>query len=261
MPSNYAHYRFGAQALPELPPEVRRTVNRFRDLYDVGLHGPDLFFYYNPLVSTKTGALGSAYHRLSGGEFFGRCARRLRLEPSEAGSAYLYGVLGHYCLDSLCHPQVKLWHDTGRAGHVEIEVELDRYLLELDGKTPAHTQDLSAHLHLGPGGWETIAAFYPPAKPGQIRLALGNRIRVTRLLAAPDGPRRRIVEKGMGLAGPGNAQMLMLDQANPHCDWAPGELMPLYDQALANFPEMARELYSHLTRGTPLGALFTEPFG
>ena len=108
---------------------------------------------------------------------------------------------------------------------------------------------------------ETIAAFYPPAKPGQIRLALGNMIRVTRLLAAPDGPRRRIVEKGMGLAGPGNAQMLMLDQANPHCDWAPGELMPLYDQALANFPEMARELYSHLTRGTPLGALFTEPFG
>lgn len=48
MPANYAHYRFGVKAIPLLPAEMQRTVRRFRRLYDMGLHGPDLFFSISP---------------------------------------------------------------------------------------------------------------------------------------------------------------------------------------------------------------------
>lgn len=260
MPSNYAHYRFGAELLPQLPEDVQRTVKRFRGLYDVGLHGPDLFFYYSPLTKTKIGGLGHSYHLFTGAEFFQRSARRLRLDPSDAGIAYLYGVLGHYCLDSAAHPSVNGWNDAGRAGHVEIEVEFDRYLLELDGKSPAYTQDLSPHLHLGPGACDTIAEFYPPATGRHIRQALKNMIFVTKTLTVPDGARRTLVKKVMGLGGP-VTQIIMGKDPNPNCLWAPEEMMPLYRQAAENFPVMARELQAHMEKGTPLGPLFQRDFG
>ena len=104
MPANYAHYRFGKQLLSGMCPNDRRSIQRFRRLYDMGLHGPDIFFYYNPLIKTATGQLGGVFHAQSGQEFFARvCAQA----GSEAGRVYLLGLLGHYCLDSVCHPYVE----------------------------------------------------------------------------------------------------------------------------------------------------------
>ena len=76
MPANYAHYRFGKQLLSGMCPNDRRSIQRFRRLYDMGLHGPDIFFYYNPLIKTATGQLGGVFHAQSGQEFFARvCAQ------------------------------------------------------------------------------------------------------------------------------------------------------------------------------------------
>ena len=54
MTANYAHYRFGKQLLPQLPADVRQCIQRFRRMYDMGLHGPDIFFYHNPLMKSAT---------------------------------------------------------------------------------------------------------------------------------------------------------------------------------------------------------------
>ena len=70
MPASYAHYRFGKLLLPQLPADVRQTIQRFRRMYDLGLQGPDFFFYYNIFMKTSTGALGSTFHRQTGQEFF-----------------------------------------------------------------------------------------------------------------------------------------------------------------------------------------------
>ena len=104
MPANYAHYRFGIQALEQLSPDLKRPIQRFRRMYDVGLHGPDLFFYYNPLMQNSLAALARRTHALAGREFFTQACEILKKNPSEAGQAYLYGLLCHYCLDSALHP-------------------------------------------------------------------------------------------------------------------------------------------------------------
>ena len=44
MPSTYAHRRFGADVLVQLPRELREKITPYRPLYDMGLHGPDLMF-------------------------------------------------------------------------------------------------------------------------------------------------------------------------------------------------------------------------
>ena len=42
MPSTYAHRRFGADVLERLPAELQEKIAPYRELYDIGLHGPDL---------------------------------------------------------------------------------------------------------------------------------------------------------------------------------------------------------------------------
>lgn len=260
MPSNYAHYRFGVQLLAGMPDDVRRTVQRFRQMYDVGLHGPDMFFFYNILMDTPTGRLGNRFHHQTGAEFFSAVARRYRLEPSEAGLSYICGLLAHYALDSRCHPLVKQACAEGRPSHVQIETEFDRYLLVQDGKVPPQTQDYSGHMHLTPGECRTAARLLPGVKPIQIRRSLGRMALCTRLLAAPQGLICRMRDTAVALTGNQFSGSIMGPDPDPQCAHLDGALGKLYDQALAEYPKLLEQLRDHLNHKTPLGADFSPQF-
>ena len=51
MPTTYAHYRFGKEVTEALPRGLQNTIEYHRDLHDIGLHGPDILFYYKALKS------------------------------------------------------------------------------------------------------------------------------------------------------------------------------------------------------------------
>ena len=53
MPSTYAHYRFGQEVLKELPNDIKKIIIENKELYDIGLPGPDLLFYYLPLKNNE----------------------------------------------------------------------------------------------------------------------------------------------------------------------------------------------------------------
>lgn len=261
MPSGYAHYRFGTALLPAMPGDVRRTIQRFRNLFDMGLHGPDFFYYYSPLLKSNAGFLGIKFHEQTGREFFARVCRMLRMEKSEAGIAYLYGLLCHYCLDSVCHPFVIRQAALGQATHMEIETEFDRFLLETDGKIPPCAQDISRHISLTPGECETVARFYPPASPRNIRDGMKYMAFFVRFLAAGEGPKRKMLELSLGLAGRELKGMLMTVKPNPACEGLNPELLKLYEQAAAQFPEMLTQLQAHMTYSAPFEEEFALPFG
>lgn len=261
MPSVYAHYRFGNQLLATMPGDIRRTVQRFRQLFDMGLHGPDIFFYASPLVKTEAAFLGIKYHELTGEDLFTRVCRSLRLQPSEAANSYLYGLLCHYCLDSQCHPYVRQAAVTGEISHAALETELERYFLEADGKIPAIGQDLSRHISLTAGECETVARFYPPAEARDVKNAVRSMAFYTKLFATPEGPRRTLIEKGVGLAGKNFKEMLIPAQKPAKTDfWLPG-LVDCWEQALQVFPEMLNQLQAHMTYNAPLGKEFEDAFG
>ncbi|MBR3367326.1 MAG: hypothetical protein IKG66_05990, partial [Lachnospiraceae bacterium] len=70
MPDSYAHYRFGKQVLEQLPEQIRGVILSERELYDIGLHGPDILFFYRPLGRNFVRALGGEMHAASGKRFF-----------------------------------------------------------------------------------------------------------------------------------------------------------------------------------------------
>ena len=259
MPSTYAHYRFGTQLLPTMPADARRTIQRFRRLYDVGLHGPDIFFYHAPLIKTANTFLGIKYHEQTGQEFFHRVSRGIRFEKSEAAQAYLYGVLTHYCLDSVCRPVIREMAGE-KLSTLELETEFDRFLLEMDGKVPPHTQDMSPHLKLTPGEFDTVAKFYPPATGRHIQDCLQKMAFFVKLVATPDGPARKTMTRGVSLLGKELKGAVMTQSANPKCAHFDGELLEKYQEALARFPAMLTQIQALMTYNAPLEGEFENTF-
>ena len=258
MPSDYAHFRFGNLALPTLPKDVQRSVSRFRRLYDVGQHGPDPFFHYNILKRTSVGRLASAMHQETGEQFFTRACKRLRLHPSEAGTVFLYGFLGHFCLDSICHPYIHLHTDEGPIGHTELEREFDRYLMVLDGKPHPSTLDISEHMRLSRSEAATAAELMPPLTAAQVYRSTHNMAFHTHLLARVNP---RLLHAFLDRQKSEIRDQLVPETENTHCSFLDAECMELYNQALALYPGMLRQLKDHMHHNAPFGPEFRKIYG
>lgn len=258
MPATYAHYRFGQRSVPTLPEDVRKAVCHFRQLYEVGHHGPDLFFYYQPLMRTKIGRLGHSFHMLSGKVFFENAVRHLEADPSEGALAYLYGVLGHYVLDTQCHPLIHEVTDGGQPGHTELETEFDRFLLERDGKTPPCLQNLGSHICLTPGECAVAAGFYPPAGASAIARSVRHMRLINRALAVRN---RKQLERIFRLGGENAFRMVMPIEENTRCSRFNGQLLERFDRGLSRYPAMAEQLRERILYKKPLGEAFEANFG
>lgn len=257
MPSVYAHYRFGTAMLEAMPGDIRRTAKRFRRLFDVGLHGPDIFFYYNPLRRTALHDLGGRIHKQTGREFFSRVCRGLRLEPSQAAEAYLYGLLCHYVLDSACRHFVAEQAQNGEFSRIELETEFDRFLLEKDGKCPPETQDISPHICLEPRECTTVTRFYPGVTDRVVGASVRNMAIATKALAKGS----QWLQKGVDIAGGKYRGAVMTKGPNPRCSALDAPLWELYCKAEERFPDLLMQLSAHLTYNASLEADFLNPFG
>ena len=254
MPASYAHYRFGKLLLPELPGDVRQCVQRFRRMYDAGLHGPDIFFYHNPFLDTPAGKLAKQYHRQDGQTFFSQaCAAA----DSEAARAYLYGLLAHYCLDAVCHPFVDKMANSGAAGHIRLEAEFDRYLMAMDGIPEPHRHDMTKHLKLTRGECMTVAGFYPPATGAEVSQSVRFMGFALRFLAGGSREKR---EKLLRKLKPSVCDFFIPEQ--PVTDFArmDSELLARFNRACKQYPQLLAQLEACRKSGKPLGEEFAPNF-
>ena len=104
MPATYAHYRMGQEVLRQLSGSIREAIEQYPDLYNIGLHGPDLLFYYNAFGRNHINSIGVQLHKYPGSFFFkrtGELIQRKRMDPAYLSHAY--GFLCHFALDVSCH--------------------------------------------------------------------------------------------------------------------------------------------------------------
>ena len=249
MPATYALHRFGADALRRLPGQMQQPILRFRRLYNAGLHGADLFFFASPTVDLYRVCGG-----MTGADFFAGAAAYLKQNPSEGGTACLYGLLGWYCLYTQLSSLINEATTQGIASRVELEVELDRYLLGLDGKTPAHTHDMSPQLKMTRGECVTMAGFFPAVTVRNFYSAHRGMVRWTHRMSRP---KRTLTALRLKLARTEFALQMMPDHANHKCLHLDKPMLECYDRALEMYPDMARQLEVFFRNGTPLGEEFS----
>lgn len=143
MPGFTTHYIFGMKAYNDMPfTPLKHTIAKYRWLYQLGLQGPDMFFYNIPILRHRDYRnVGSYMHEHKVNGFFECCLRRIGTirsrQQQEEAISYLAGFMNHYIADSICHPYVY-----GRIGyqvdtptsmhhgmHAHLENELDAILL------------------------------------------------------------------------------------------------------------------------------------
>lgn len=263
MPSTYAHRCFGANVLDHLPAPLREKLEAHRELYDIGLHGPDLLFYYHAEKSTPVAALGNAMHDEQGRTFFDRARRVVHEEADrEAALAYALGFVCHFALDSTCHPFVEQFTRESGVTHCEIETEFDNMLLRRDGYDPL-TFFTASHIHPSAENARVIAPFYKDISEQTALEALKGMILVHKVLQASNPVKRWVVLTGMKVLGKydGMHGLVANPQPNPQCTESNRKLDTLYAKALPLAKRLILEYVAKLDTDEPLDAAYDHTFG
>ncbi len=143
MPGFTTHYIFGMKAYNDMPNNhLKFIIAKYRWLYQLGLQGPDMFFYNIPILRHRDYRnVGSYMHEHHIRDFFDCYITNLSQIPSrqqrEEGLAFFCGFLSHYIADSICHPYVygRIGHDVNNPSshthglHAALENDIDALLL------------------------------------------------------------------------------------------------------------------------------------
>lgn len=62
MPAIYAHDRFGEKVAKKLGGELKRFVFEYYPQFEIGLQGPDIFFFYRPYTKNRVVKYGNQSH-------------------------------------------------------------------------------------------------------------------------------------------------------------------------------------------------------
>ena len=135
MPAFYAHNRFGEKVAQKTDGELNEIISKYYVQFQIGLQGPDIFFFYRPWKSNRVSKYGYHLHEVSAASFFTHALTVVKEKGRDSREyAYLLGFICHYILDSECHPYVSEMMEALDVEHLEIEEEFERgkrSLLEL----------------------------------------------------------------------------------------------------------------------------------
>lgn len=263
MPSTYAHRKFGAKVLERLPENLQTLIGRHRQLFDIGLHGPDLLFYYHAAKTNPVSTLGNAMHDKPGRVFFERARSVVQqAQDREAALAYALGFVCHFALDSTCHPYVERYTRDSGVTHCEIETEFDNALMRQDGHDPLKFFT-AGHIHASEANAKVIAPFYEQIPERTALDAIKGMIQVHKLLQASNAVKRWVVLTGMKVVGKYDKLhgLVANPTPNPVCEESSRELKKLFAQAVPLAQKLILEYAAKLETDEPLDAAYDHTFG
>lgn len=200
MPAGYAHYVFGQQVLERLSPQTRERIIKHIDLYNIGVHGPDILFYHDTLKSNPVKKLGFDMHELSAFNFFKDAKHIIKHSLYREDSlVYICGFITHFTLDSECHEYIGEQEKALNMTHSEIESEFDRELLVRVHKDPL-TTSLTTHIHPSIDVSRVIAPFFKVTDK-DISKSLKDLLFYLDMIKAPGKIKRSFVLFAMKIAG------------------------------------------------------------
>lgn len=261
MPSVYAHYRFGCDIYELLPDKMKNLVSNYRELYDLGLQGPDILFFYLPVYHNHVNRLGTHIHHQPGREFFQAAVQIIRnRHKKQASMAYICGVACHYALDLVCHPYIVELVQTRNLNHSAIEGAFERALI-VEDQLPLNML-VTGSICPSPQSAKIIQQFYTRTTARQVLWAL------TIMIWCNDGLRMkdnilkkliffilRIVGKYESIAG-----MVITPAPLPQFSESDMELRRLYESAKPVAIQLITELLSSVHTGQKLSNQFDSTF-
>lgn len=262
MPTTYAHWRFGDKCIKTLPKDYQDIINNNRAIFDYGVHGPDIFFYYNCLKSNEIVKYGDDLHNIpfkdtlvSLKENYHKCSNK------DAALAYLFGFLCHFTLDSYSHGFVERMVLEGKYAHLKIEAQLDKHLLKLDGYNPIKksvTFSLKPSRDIG----KVLSELFPQYSASTMYKVIRDQKFYLDLIKDDSKFKRDFLIKIMNKFNATSfMDLLLMDEDYPDLYPAMLRLTKLADKAVEHYPKLAKSLLKYLNDADELDIYFRHDFG
>lgn len=262
MPTFYAHQRFGALVLQSAPPAIQTLCEKHRPLFDIGLQGPDIFAFYDPLKSNPVSAYADECHRTPGYQFLPDAAAAIRTaRDKDAALAYFCGFLCHLALDSVCHPYVYEATRITNRSHAAVETSFDRSLFLADGTDPFFCPP-ARYIKPSAEAAKTVAAFFPQVNAKEVEKCLRNLTLCGRILYI-ESPLFRNVLHLLFFRGGRRASisgMLMTAAPDPACKDTDRHLKSLFENAVPLALELIAETHIYIESEKLVGSNFSRTF-
>ena len=137
MPSIYAHNKFGKFVISKLPKETKEVIRKYPRSFRIGLQGPDFLFFYRAFSKNKVNQIGVYYHHHDIYPFMEHACGVIQKYGTDSSQySYILGFICHFALDNACHPYVNAAMKQTGCGHVEIEGDLDQFILASEDYVP-----------------------------------------------------------------------------------------------------------------------------
>lgn len=168
MPGFTTHYLFGLDTYKHFDNHLlKQTIRSNQTAFSLGLQGPDIFFYFLPSYTIHHNNIGAVAHTDKTGEFLKHLLNSRKLfrydKERKIAEAYIAGFLGHYTLDTHCHPYIYWKTDfrekNGRyhSCHMSLETDIDTELLQFYKHCPPSAFRQDATIRLTPLQYSAIA--------------------------------------------------------------------------------------------------------
>ena len=69
MPTTYTHYIYGQEVLCLLDKKIQKKIQPYIKYYNIGVHGPDILFYYRAFCKNEVNQYGVKVHDRTMREF------------------------------------------------------------------------------------------------------------------------------------------------------------------------------------------------
>lgn len=262
MPSTYAHYRFGKEVLEKINEDEKKIIERNIELYNIGLHGPDILFYFKPIFKNDISKKGHELHDKAGRYFFLKAAKVIKENKfDEKYISYTYGVICHFALDIACHGYIDSKALEIGVSHVGIEADFDRELLVMDGYKPLK-HCITKHIKPNLENAEIVSDFYEGVDETKIKKALKSIIFYNNILTTPSVIERKFIFALLKIAGAYDDihEMFIYNEKNPKCIKSTEKLIELYNSAIENAVKLISEFRESMQGIIPYNDLYSYNF-
>nr|WP_300093310.1 zinc dependent phospholipase C family protein [Sedimentibacter sp.] len=261
MPTTYAHYKFGMEVLRKLNSNISKIIDDNIELYNIGLHGPDILFYYEPLKSNDISAMGHAIHGEGAKCFFENARKAIIMSNDyDASISYITGFICHFMLDSQCHPQIRQYEQ--KFSHSEIEVELDRALMIESNLEPLSFKPTS---HLKPSSRNSmiVSQFFTGVTAENIEKALKSMKFYLNLLVAPGKIKRSLISGALKATGnyDGMIDLMMKYEPDENFKEINERLLDLFRDAIEPTANLIEEYCDNIKSNDDINQRFNKDFG
>lgn len=143
-----------------LPPKLQQKIRPYMDYYNIGVHGPDILFYYRSFSKNAVNQYGVKVHDAPMCVFLSHAFAVFEGQRRKSAAfAYLAGFMTHYILDSTCHPYIRRRMEETGVSHAEMETDWDFLMMRRDCRNPLRYK-VARHIRTGLAYGSVIGPYY-----------------------------------------------------------------------------------------------------